>query len=201
MTSPGYCCYGCWRKAHGLSKSKSGKRHYNYCSQQTITSDLVLHVRSMKLVYAALDRRRNEGVSGMTLACTLPISKDLFLLVLIHGMEPELSTDPADFEGILPDPRYPSWDLQLRTTRRSMNVASELVACFGAAKISRSLNTSFATAIPLAHTLRIRVANSGPSQGSFLIPTVSTSCRIRGRITSKYFSRKETLDTTSCRCK
>ena len=117
MTTPGFCCYGCVRKAHGLVKS--GKRHYNYCGQrQTITPDLIPHVRFSKLVYDAFNRRRNEGVSEMALRCTLPIPDTTSLTFFIHGMEPELSTNPADFEGVLPDPRYPNWELQLAHHRK-----------------------------------------------------------------------------------
>ena len=115
MTSPGYCCYGCWRKGNDMPKS--GRRHYYVCENHKIGTGFELHVNATESIYKALDRRRAQGVQMMVSELTLTIHKDdtkrATLTFLIHGMEPELPTDISQLGDVRPDPRYPDWEAQI----------------------------------------------------------------------------------------
>ena len=110
MTSPGYCCYGCWRKGNGLSKSASARRHYHVCEHRTVGPSFVPHVTAMDPIYHALNRRRSIGIQRSCQLLALFITRDdqrTELTFVIHGMEPELPTDMSHLDGALHDPRYP----------------------------------------------------------------------------------------------
>ena len=115
MTSPGFCCHGCWRKGNSIPKSGSARRHYYPCDQHKMGPSFELHVESTERIYKALERRRLFGVEGMAYPLSLPIhNTDIELTFVIHGMEPELPTDPSLLADFLPDPRYPDWDAQIK---------------------------------------------------------------------------------------